>query len=204
MTEIKLDLSSETTPEFLANNLRSRAKYMRETVGAKASAFALEEIAEQIEAQYPKPLPAEPTAFGSIVLGRTCGTDRILWQRDADGDWRSEHGAHCGAWTYFQHDVEVLRVGVDGPPPLTEEEIDQQAAIAQRNIRKQDGCGDCGEQDCNTCWPLVEALPTLSMDEIEPLIQNMARLYGSEPVRTNVLRDFRLLASRCLETVKAA
>lgn len=111
MTEIKLALDGETNPTWLMLNLRSRAKYMGEVVGAKSTASALNDLADQVEAQIKQ--VDEPTAFGSVVRARSVGAERTLWVRDFDGIWHCERGAVCDSFSYFS-DVEVLRVGVDG------------------------------------------------------------------------------------------
>lgn len=80
----------------------------------------LRELADSIEEQVK---PEEPKKWGSIVFGRTCGVDPCHWQRDADGNWRSEHGALAEHWSHFRPGVEVRRVGV-GLEPLAEWESD--------------------------------------------------------------------------------
>lgn len=82
-------------------------------------------------------LPEEPREFGSIVLGRTVGTERILWQRAYNGSWYSEGGAVSDAWSYFQPDVEVLRLGAGRGP----DEAALRVLLAHFNHRLEEAYG---------------------------------------------------------------
>lgn len=72
-------------------------------------------IAKQVEDQMPKPVVAEPEAFGSVVRATTKGL-RCKWQRsplNGTHYWQSEFG-DVEVWSELT-DVEVLRVGLGEP-----------------------------------------------------------------------------------------
>lgn len=85
MTEIKLTLEGQTNPQWLADNLRARAKYMAEEVNAWNTAAALERVADSIEEQV-KPTIEEPTGDVVVLDAVACA-----WLRDDEsGEWLND------------------------------------------------------------------------------------------------------------------
>ena len=117
MTEYKIDLTDQ--------QVRRLIDHLNSTTGVVDK-----QVAAQLEEQVN---PAEPTEWGSIVFGRTCGVDPCHWQRDADGNWRSEHGALTERWSHFRTGVEVLRIGV-GPSDFDRANMaDESARLDEAN-----------------------------------------------------------------------
>lgn len=110
MTEIKLQLEGESTPQWLANNLRARADELAE-IAAGASARALRALAASIEEQT-KPAVQEPTETFSVVKARDKQRDDsgLFWTR-INGGWIDDKEGRHRAW-HLLDVVEVLRVGV--------------------------------------------------------------------------------------------
>jgi hypothetical protein len=78
-------------------------------------------VADDIEAQLPKPRPGEPREFGSVVRASAgSGSNRILWIRTSNGAWFGEGTAAVGGYALLS-DVEVLRVGVGAALPSQDE-----------------------------------------------------------------------------------
>lgn len=97
------------TRENAARDLEALKAILDDDGIVEGDVKVLEEIADLIKEQVK---PEEPKEWGSIVYGRTCGVDPCHWQRDADGNWRSERGALTEHWSHFRTGVEVLRIGV--------------------------------------------------------------------------------------------
>lgn len=120
MTEIKLTLEGESTPRWLALNLRARARFM-DTISAGATAKSLRHLADSIEEQI-KPPVEEPAEWGSVVLASSDAChNRVHWFRDHNF-WRASLDGHCSGWSYL-HNPEVLRVGIGEPAAKSKETL---------------------------------------------------------------------------------
>lgn len=152
-----------------------------------------------MRARTPEPPVEEPTAFGSIVRGKTCGVDPILWQRAHNGFWYSEHGAVCESWSYFQPGVEVLRVGVDGVRPLPVEADPYNDQEWSNAACPEHGTHCSGEKCC--------CRDKHSADPVAPLVvefANRAYFYADEWDQGDFAACLTEFASRVLEAGKAA
>lgn len=90
-------------------------------------AAGLQLMAEDVEAQFPKPAIEEPREFGSIVKARDTREGQressgLFWVRQASGWFDDVLGRRC-PWEYLT-DVEVLRIGVGERPDVAPEETD--------------------------------------------------------------------------------
>jgi hypothetical protein len=117
------------------------------------------------------PLVEEPSEFASVIRARfaEAGTHNpprlfVRLGGEDDGQPWGDDGGPSWAWNEFT-DVEVLRVGVDGPPSLTEEEIDQQAATAQRNLRNETPAPYANTRRLKSC---IEAWPDCVSGDYNP------------------------------------
>jgi hypothetical protein len=134
MTEITLKVGS---PHVLRDHLRHATRLLAPGTDAR---HTLEDALTQVEAQLPG--VEEPTERWSVIFANVPGL-RMLEPKQlvkTDDGWLDANGNGWGDFASFS-DVEVLRVGIGEPPPMTEEEIDESQATAQRNIQNWEPLG---------------------------------------------------------------
>ena len=124
----------------IAGKIRDLAVAARSEYGSPEVRQALGLIADQLEAharKYDPPIE-EPTERWSVIFANVSGSRMVESKQlvRTDVGWLDGDGNGWGDFDSFS-DVEVLRVGIGEPAPMTEEEINESQATAQKNLRRE-------------------------------------------------------------------
>jgi hypothetical protein len=141
MSTNEAQLGFATTQELIVE-LAARAE-VATTIGETWPRYST--VGEDALTEEPsKPVIREPTETFSVIKARDLmsGTTGLFWTR-IRGGWIDDNEGVFRGWMNLEV-YEVLRVGIGEPRHLTEEEIDEQQAEAQRILHKLNSV-DAGE-----------------------------------------------------------